>query len=125
MPSTPSAPFNDDRRSSKRIDARIQVDFRNEKEFVQCYSQNLSKGGIYLETPQLPDPNANIELSLHLPASANGGASEEIRLMGKVVRLMSISVSGQTVHKVALQFVDVSAELQAKLDALYHHYSKA
>jgi Tfp pilus assembly protein PilZ len=111
---------HDDRRSSKRIDARIDVMFRTNKEFVACYTQNLSKGGIYLETAELPDPNANIELVLDLSSATDDPALGRVSLTGKVVRLMSVTMDGKKIHKVAIQFVDTPPQIQAKIDSLYN-----
>jgi len=107
------------RRGSDRIDAKIEVQFRSNKEFVSCYSQNISKGGIYIETFELPDPNANVELVLDLSAATSDSNLGKVSLVGKVVRLMTMSIDGRKVHKVALQFIDVPPQIQAKLDSLY------
>jgi len=111
---------HDNRRASKRIDARIDVQFRTGTEFVNCYTQNLSKGGIYLETAELPDPNANIELVLDLNSAGDGSQLGSVSLIGKVVRLMTVQMDGQKVHKVAIQFVDTPPHVQAKIDSLYN-----
>lgn len=109
----------DERRRSTRIDARIDVQFRNNLEFVNCYTQNLAKGGIYLETPVLPDPNATIELVLDLGSAADDSSLGKVSLTGKVVRLMSVTMDGKAVHKVAIQFVDTPPPVQAKIDSLF------
>jgi hypothetical protein len=83
---------NKNRRRSDRIDARIKVQFRSGKEFSACYSQNLSKGGIYLETADLPDPNALIELDMELPGSPQNPTPTTISITGKIVRLMTVSI---------------------------------
>ncbi len=111
---------HDDRRASRRIDARIDVLFRTNKEFIQCYTQNLAKGGIYLETELLPDPNANIELVLDLSSADQGQELGKVSLTGKVVRLMSVSMDGKKIHKVAIQFINTPPQIQAKIDSLYN-----
>lgn len=111
------------RRKSERIDARIKVQFRTAKEFSACYTQNLSKGGIYLETPELPDPNATIELDLILPDSVANRDSQAIRITGRVVRLMTVVVDNRTIHKVAIQFVDLQPQIQLQIDRLYETLS--
>jgi len=113
---------HDDRRSSRRIDAKIEVKFRSNREFATCYSQNLSKGGIYLETTDLPDPNANIELVLDLTTASDNDLGQ-VTLTGKVVRLMTVTMDKQKVHKVAIQFIDVPPQIQAKIDSLYNQLS--
>lgn len=111
---------HDDRRASRRVDARIDVLFRNNQEFIQCYTQNLAKGGIYLETETLPDPNANIELVLDLSSAEAGSDLGKVTLSGKVVRLMSVSMDGKKIHKVAIQFMNTPPQVQAKIDSLYN-----
>lgn len=111
------------KRKSERIDARIKVQFRNQKEFSACYTQNLSKGGIYLETAELPDPNALIELDLHLPAVDKSSNQSAIKITGKIVRLMTVAIEGKTVHKVAIQFVDLQPQVQLQIDKLYEDLS--
>lgn len=109
----------ENRRSSRRIDAKIEVSFRNNREFATCYTQNLSKGGIYLETTDLPDPNANIELVLDL-SSAGAEDLGRVSLTGKVVRLMTVTMDKKKIHKVAIQFIDTPPQIQAKIDRLYN-----
>ncbi len=105
------------RRASPRIDARIRVDFRSGREFIACYSENISKGGLFLQTETAPDPNASIEVVLHPPEES--GSHEDIKLLGRIVRMISVSDSGKSLHKVALQFIDMTPQVQSKLDLLY------
>jgi hypothetical protein len=114
-----------DRRRSQRIDARIEVQFRNGKEFTACYTQNLSKGGIYLETETLPDPNALIELVLEIPATIRQAGGTTLKLMGRIVRLMSVNSDSKTIHKVGIQFLDVPAQVQLQLDSFFDELAKA
>lgn len=114
----------ENRRKSERVDAKIQVKFRSQQEFSACYSQNLSKGGIYLETESLPDPNAVIELDLEIPASSSRPQASSVSLRGRIVRLMSVAVEGKKVHKVAIQFIDVPPHIQFQIDALYEELAK-
>jgi c-di-GMP-binding flagellar brake protein YcgR len=114
----------DDRRRSQRIDARIEVQFRSGTEFTACYTQNLSKGGIYLETESLPDPNATIEIVLELPKS-DTRKSTKLKLIGRIVRLMSVSIDSKTIHKVGIQFLDVPPQIQVQLDSFYEELAKA
>lgn len=110
------------RRKHERIDAKIEVQFRSGNEFVSCYTQNLSKGGIYLETEVLPDPNAIVELVLGLPFSDQ--SAKTISLKGRVARLMSVSENKKTIHKVGIQFLDIPPQAQIQLDMLYEHLKK-
>lgn len=108
-----------EKRSSQRIDARIHIQFQTNQEFADCYSKNISKGGIFLETEVLPDPNATIELVLDLTEATSALEPLQVTVMGRVVRLMSFQHSGKRYHQVALQFVDLPAQTQLLLDQVY------
>ena len=110
------------RRSSPRIDARISVDFRSGQEFIACYSENISKGGLFLQTETAPDPNAVIEIVLHPPQGS--AQRSDIILRGRIVRMMSMMDSGKSLHKVALQFVDMTPQVQSQLDLLYESLAR-
>ena len=107
------------KRSSNRIDARIEVKISTQKEFEVCYSQNISRGGIFLETSILPDPNANIELVLNLKPLLAGSSDSMLSLTGRVVRLISVSENGKSIHKIGIQFVDLSPQVQMQIDQIY------
>lgn len=100
------------------------MQFRTDREFAACYTQNLSKGGIYLETSELPDPNAIIELSMELPPSAARSMDQRITLKGRVARLMTVSVDSKTIHKVAIQFVDLEPQVQLQINRLFDELSQ-
>jgi hypothetical protein len=112
------------RRKSERIDARILVQLRSGQEFVQAYSQNISKGGIYLETSNLPDPNATIEVAFDLSSIADSSIPQQLVLTGRVVRLMTVHEGGKPLHKIAIQFVDLDPSLQVQIDALHDRLSQ-
>jgi hypothetical protein len=107
------------KRQSQRIDARIEVQISTQKEFEVCYSQNISRGGIFLETHILPDPNAAVELVLNLKSIMPAGRDPFVKLNARVVRLMTIVESGQKIHKVGMQFVDITPQTQILLDQFY------
>ena len=115
-----SAPedFNE-KRKDPRIDARIEVQFATQGEFATCYSKNISRGGIYLETKVLPDPNAKVELVLQLNRIFPDFEDEVVRLQGRVVRLMTVVEDKTKVHKVGIQFVNIQPQTQILLDRLY------
>jgi hypothetical protein len=117
-------PVNDlladsNKRQFPRVDARIEVQISTHKEFEVCYSQNISRGGIFLETHILPDPNASVELVLNLKSILPQEANPLIKLNARVVRLMTIVEEGKKLHKVGMQFVDLSPQTQIALDQLY------
>ncbi|PIR22336.1 MAG: hypothetical protein COV44_08505 [Deltaproteobacteria bacterium CG11_big_fil_rev_8_21_14_0_20_45_16] len=110
-----------EKRQHQRFDARIKVKFKSGNEFAACYSKNISRGGIFLETKVLPDPNATVELVLDLSDSVPEAGAEKLSLKGRVVRLMSVNEGSQTIHKIALQFIDIPHRTQLLLDQYYQN----
>ena len=118
------APSGMNKRQFPRVDARIEVQISSQKEFEVCYSQNISRGGIFLETTVLPDPNAAIELVLNLAPILKDGRDPFIRLEGRVVRLMTVTESGKKIHRVGIQFVNLAPGTQVLIDQLYQELSQ-
>jgi uncharacterized protein (TIGR02266 family) len=75
-----------EKRKYPRIEAKVQVTFRSVKDLVAEYTKNISKGGIFLKTDQLLDPNAEIELTMNFPDNLG-----EYKVSGRVTRLVSLS----------------------------------
>lgn len=113
-----------EKRKFPRYDARIEVKFETGEEYTICYSRNISRGGIFIETAELPDPNATIELVLDLTEPMESAKPLQLKVTGKVVRLMSINESGKSTHHVAIQFVDIPPQVQIELDRYNDHLSK-
>lgn len=108
-----------EQRQSPRLDARIEVGFQTENEFSLCYSKNISRGGIFLETEILPSPNARIEIIFDLSKILDESENQRISIVGKVVRLMSLSADGKNIHQIALQFVELDPQKELLLDRIF------
>lgn len=96
--------------------------FQNNQEYVQCYSENISQGGLFLQTNVPPDPNATIEIVLQPPKNAKNHSP--ITLKGRVVRLVTVIEESKAIHKVAVQFVEMTPQIQTQLDILYEEMSQ-
>lgn len=106
----------DERRKYPRIEAKVKVAFKTKEEFILEYSKNISRGGMFLKTDHLLDPNADIELSLSFPE-----AKEEFTVRGRVVRLMSLSHPfdvGKQIYGVGIRFVGLDPEFEARIEKL-------
>jgi uncharacterized protein (TIGR02266 family) len=73
-----------ERRRHTRIDARVPVLFETPNDYVEAYTHNLSKGGLYFETPERLSPNGRLELVLRPP-----GSDEEVKVIARVVRMIT------------------------------------
>ena len=86
------------------------------EEFATEYTKNISKGGIFLKTDRLLDPNAEIDLTLKFP-----GHLGEFRLKGRVRRLMSMSHPtdrNRQLYGVGIQFLNPDPEVVAAIDKI-------
>ncbi|MEZ4337107.1 MAG: response regulator [Sandaracinaceae bacterium] len=57
----------DERRSAHRFAARIRVRFRSIEELVTAYTEDVSRGGLYVTAAQQLPPGTHVQLSLELP----------------------------------------------------------
>lgn len=99
--------------------------FQTENEFSLCYTKNISRGGIFLETEILPSPNARIEIVFDLSKILDESENQRIAILGKVVRLMSLSVDGKNIHQIALQFIELDPQKELLLDRIFEKLQKS
>ncbi|MBP7583701.1 MAG: PilZ domain-containing protein [Spirochaetes bacterium] len=57
----------DDKRKSRRISSRIKSEVHASRGMTFSTSQDLSRGGIYISTPEPLEKGSEISLSLYLP----------------------------------------------------------
>ncbi len=86
-----------ERRRSSRIYVKQKIRCHSKDEFLELYSRDFSKGGVFIETPFPPPVGTMLRLGFELP-----GAKREIELDGKVVQTQSFGAG--------VQFVDVSKQ---------------
>lgn|SRR5690606_3702551 len=72
--------MSSDKRESKRIPARFQVDFHSDGHFLIENATNVSEHGIFIQTDQPKKKGTLIELEFSLPDS-----NEKIKVLGKVM----------------------------------------
>jgi type IV pilus assembly protein PilZ len=110
----------EEKRAFPRIDAKIKVIFKNMGEFVEEYTKNISKGGMFLKTDKLLDPNAQIELMLTFP-----NQKKEHRILGKVSRLIVMSDptnDEKQIYGVGIHFLKTDAEILKAIEELYNKH---
>lgn len=111
-----------DKREFPRIDARIKVSFKSMGDFVEEYTKNISRGGIFLKTDRLLDPNARIELMLSFPEDR-----KEHRIVGRVTRLVVMSdpeTDERQIYGVGIHFLKVEEETLKAIDELYQRFKE-
>jgi uncharacterized protein (TIGR02266 family) len=96
-----------DRRRSDRIPIEMWVEQSRDQELYFQRSANLSAGGLFLENT-IPHPvGTRITLQFTLP-----GDAQPVRVHGEIVSAASQSELGMGV-----KFVEVDADVQARIDA--------
>lgn len=104
-------------RSFERVKARIQVGWSSPKEFLVAYSENISRGGIFVATRRPPELREVVELLLELP----DGQAPAKTLAAVVQRITEEQAAGGRVPGAGLQFVGGDDEFRRRLDACIEH----
>ena len=102
---TSSVIDNTNRRESDRVQATFQVRYNTLDSLVSAYTENISKGGIYIRTESLLPQNAMVRVKLAMPE--NG---PEIECIGQVARVHSQKSGSSIPTGMAVVFRDMSEE---------------
>ena len=110
----------EEKRQFPRIDAKIKVVFKSMGDFIEEYTKNISKGGIFLKTDKLLDPNAQIEIQLIFPES-----KRDHKIIGRVKRLVVMSDpenEDKQIYGVGIHFIKLEQHTLKAIDELYSRY---
>jgi uncharacterized protein (TIGR02266 family) len=102
-----------DKRRHNRVPVEVDIDFSSESNFYNGFTENISEGGVFVATYELKPMGEKVTMKFRLPDS-----EETIECEGEV---RWIRVANQDTPDVSpglgLQFVNMSPELQARVDA--------
>jgi uncharacterized protein (TIGR02266 family) len=109
---TPMKPAQD-RRQAPRYAVTVQVTFESEHNFFTGLTQDLSKGGLFVATPQMCPIGTRVKLRMILPTS-----SKPIDVLTEVrwLRTQDLSNEGGKAG-VGLMFLQMSPEAAAAVQA--------
>jgi len=98
------------RRQHPRFNAKIKVGFKSVKDFLWAYSEDISKGGIFINTTEPMPMDSEVQLKLCLP-----GRSKEISVVGKVIYIVK---DGETERGpgMGLQLIDFEKGARKEID---------
>ncbi len=101
-----------------RLPTRLQVGWSSPREFLVAYSENISRGGIFVVTGRPPPLREVVELYLELP---DGGPPA--RTNAEVVQCVTEEIAKATRRTAGagLQFVGGDDEFRRRLDACIEH----
>ncbi|HLG20893.1 MAG TPA: TIGR02266 family protein [Bdellovibrionota bacterium] len=99
----------------ERFEIFHRVRFQSGQEFLMEYTQNLSRGGMYLATKQPLEPGSEIRAQLEIP-----GIQESLHVVGKVAYRLDPKKAKEVGRTAGygIQFINLDSETKAKL----HHY---
>src|SRR6266851_8821454 len=113
-PSPTDAEPEGSQRAWSRMPTRLQVGWSSAREFLVAYSENISRGGIFVATPNPPQLREHVELLLELP-DGQGPAKTYAEVVHRITA--EEAKARKRVAGAGLQFVGGDDEFRRRLDA--------
>ena len=109
------------RRAFPRHAARFQVGFSSNQEFVLEYAENISAGGVFVQTEQPMELESIVTVSLRLP-----GNEVPVEAKGVIVHCVSKEDAARIGKHagIGVQFLDSSDEFREAIDKAIEHILK-
>ena len=107
---TPGAPS---KRAFARVKSRLQVGWSSPRDFLVAYSENISRGGIFVATPQPPPLRDVVELLLELPDGL-APARTDAEVIQSITPAQALQL--KRAAGAGLQFVGSDDEFRRRLD---------
>jgi len=101
-------------RAYPRVPARLRVGWTSSHDFLTAYSENISRGGIFIATDNPPELREIVELSVELP-----DGSPPVKTRADVVHSVSAAQARRSgrVAGAGLQFIDAGDDFRQRVDA--------
>lgn len=101
-----------DNRRTERLPAEVKVDYRTVGSFITDYTQNISKGGMFIRTSLPLDVGEKVRLRLTLP-----GGDAPFALDGIVKWVATLREREKHAPGMGVEFVDFDDEVRHQLEA--------
>lgn len=98
-----------DKRKSERIKKGIKSEVYSEEHASFSSTVDLSKGGIFISTPEPLGSGSEVSMSIHIPGHG------EIDVKG-IVKWVRADETETEKAGMGIEFIDVDSELKKKLD---------
>lgn len=109
-------------RKHQRYNAIIEVRFKSKEQFMQEYTRNISKGGIFVATDRPLPANSKVELVLVLP-----DLPEEVKVTGEIVHTVGPEQARLAGHGstpgMGIQFIEFEGDGAKVLEAYFKSLS--
>jgi len=108
----PAAPSAGERRGTDRLMSRtpVRLRFADAKLFREFYTKDVSRGGVFVCTPQPLAEGSEVELILSLPQG------EELRLEGRVARSIPLTEAPADSAGMGIEFTNLTLEKRAEIN---------
>jgi uncharacterized protein (TIGR02266 family) len=113
-PESRAAKRAEEGRAWPRIPARLRVGWTSSRDFLSAWSQNISRGGIFIATDHPPELREVVELSVELP-----DGKPPVKTRAEVVHCVMPEQARRTgtTAGAGLQFLDADDDFRERLDA--------
>ena len=100
-----------DKRKSERIEKGVKSEVYAEEHASFSSSVDLSKGGMFISTPEPLSNGSEVSMSIHMPGHG------EVEIKG-VVKWVRADETATEKAGMGIEFINVDGELKKKLDDL-------
>ncbi|HUT53371.1 MAG TPA: TIGR02266 family protein [bacterium] len=102
------------RRDLLRIDAKVEVEYKNFDQFYKEYTKNISKGGLFIKTDNVMKQQTVLEVSIKIPGTEN-----TLKLIGEVVHVIEPEMAKAHGWEagIGVHFVDFDEGVQRQVEA--------
>jgi len=103
---------SDGRRDSPRVKVRLKVRFKSSEAFINEYTHNISKGGIFIRTSKPCRLRDRVELVLIVPEDGS-----EIHTLGEVIHVVAPEDAREQMPAgMGIQILELKKEDQARIE---------
>jgi uncharacterized protein (TIGR02266 family) len=104
----------EEKRRDERVIAEIKLKFKTTNGFIQKYTEDISKGGVFIKTDKPLPFDTRVKVLIELPDL------DQIELNGRVVYVLNEEEAKKVMREpgMGIQFIDVSPEISKKLEDL-------
>lgn len=100
-----------DKRKNERVKKDVKSEIYAEEHASFSSSVDLSKGGIFISTPEPLSSGSEVNMTIHMPGHG------EIEIKG-IVKWVRAEETGSSKAGMGIEFVNVDSGLKKKLDEL-------
>lgn len=100
-----------EKRKNERVKKWVKSEVHSDEHITFSSSVDLSRGGIFISTPEPLSNGSEVSLSIHLPEHG------EVEIKG-IVKWIRSDETGSDKAGMGIEFVNINSELKKKLDDL-------